>query len=133
MRDDHVPPQQGQPALVTALQHISGLIRKELQLARLEVAENLAKARTGAILIVVAVILAFVALSSLIEALTMGLIAAGMEPWLAALLVGAGLLILALVLALSAARLLKSVSAIPTETMNTVKKDIKTLKESLDD
>ena len=133
MKDDYTPPQGPQSALLAALQHISSLLRKELQLARLEISENLARARTGAILIVVAVILAFVGLSSLIEAVTLGLIAWGLEPWLAALLVGSGLILIALVLTLVASRMLKNASPVPTETINTVKRDMKTLKEGLND
>ncbi|MEM9755509.1 MAG: phage holin family protein [Pseudomonadota bacterium] len=78
---------------------ITTLLRKEFDLARSEVSENLNRAAFGAGLMVVAVVLALTALNVLAVAAVAALMSTGLDVIWATLAIGGGGLILAIILA----------------------------------
>ena len=100
---DTTPPQQPASRSTTdligdALSHVSSLVRKEVDLARAEVNENLNRAGVAIGLIVGAIVIALTALNVLAAALTAALTEAGIPAGWSALLVGVVLAIIAFVL-----------------------------------
>ncbi len=119
-------------SLITdALQHLSRLIRGEVELAKSEVSENIRRAVRGIAMLVVAVIVALVALNVLAGALVGWLVSSGMAPGWAALIVGGGALVVAIVLVLIGTSALKATSLAPTRATTNVRRDIETLKGSI--
>lgn len=116
-----------------ALTHVSSLVRKEVDLARAEVSENVNQAGTAIGLIVGALVIALVALNVLIAAVIAGLIEAGMEEGWAALLVGAVLAIIAYGLSSKGLKDLKLSSLAPTRTAKNIQRDADALKEAYND
>ncbi|MDQ1482563.1 MAG: hypothetical protein QOF35_639 [Actinomycetota bacterium] len=83
-----------------ATQDISSMVRSEVALAKAEMSGDAKKAGAGVALFVVAGVLGFLALVMLLGAAAFGLVAAGLAPWLAFLIVAGVLLLLGAVLAL---------------------------------
>ncbi|PRY70041.1 putative superfamily III holin-X [Glaciihabitans tibetensis] len=107
---------------------ISRLIRDELRAAQVELVEKLKGAGIGAGLVLGGAIVALYALGVLITTAILGL-ATVLAPWLAALIVGVMLLVVAGVLVLLGRNKLKTaVPPLPTESIDSVKEDIRTLK-----
>jgi hypothetical protein len=107
---------------------ISRLIRDELRAAQVELVQKLKGAGVGAGLLVGGAIVVLYALGVLIAAGILGL-ATVLAPWLSALIVGVVLLIVAGVLALLGRNKLKAaVPPLPTESIESVKEDIRTIK-----
>jgi Flp pilus assembly protein TadB len=76
-----------------ATHDISSIMRSEVALAKAEMRDDAKKAGAGAGMFVVAAVLAFLALILLLIAAAYGLVAAGLPPW-AAFLIVAGVLLL---------------------------------------
>jgi hypothetical protein len=107
---------------------ISRLIRDELRAAQVELVAKLKGAGVGAGLLVGGAIIALYALGVLIAAGILGL-ATVLAPWLSALIVGVVLLIVAGTLALLGRNKLKAaVPPLPTDSIESVKEDIRTIK-----
>lgn len=118
--------------LSDALNQVTRLVRGEMALAKAEVAQNLRAAVMGAILIVAAVILAFVALNVLAGALVAALAhVGGMGPGWAALIVGVVVLVVAGILAMRGAAALKPENLAPSRTVRNVQADAQTIKETV--
>lgn len=115
--------------LSDAIAHMSALVRKEVDLARAEVSENISRASVAIGLLAGALVIALTALNVLAAALVAGLVEWGMEPGWASLLVGLVLGALALVLALKAKNDLKLSNIAPTRTVKNVQRDAQALKE----
>ena|SRR5690554_4614448 len=116
-----------------ALNHVSALVRKEVDLARAEISENLNKAAVAVGLIVGAVIIALTALNVLSAALVAALTDAGLDAGWSALIVGAVLAIIAFVLVGKGVNDLKASSLAPTRTAKNVKRDAYAVKDAYDD
>lgn len=127
------PPDDERPlgALVSDLTaQLQALVRKEMELARAEVKEEVTKAAkgvgafgaAGAVAFIAAIVLASAAAWGLAEVLPAGL---------AFLVVGVALLIGAGVAARQGKAKLSEVSPVPQQTVETVKQDVETAKESL--
>ncbi len=116
-----------------ALSHVSALVRKEVDLARAEVNENLKSAGAAVGLIVGAVVVALTALNVLTAALVAALTEAGVPAGWSALIVGVVLAIIAYVMATKGTNDLKLSSLAPTRTAKNVKRDAQTVKEVYDD
>lgn len=114
-----------------ALGHVSGLLRKEVDLARAEVSENISHAAVAVGLIVGGVVFVLVALNVLSAALVAGLAEFGIEPGWAALIVGAVYLAIAIVLVRKGTSDLKAASLAPTRTAESVRRDAQALKETI--
>lgn len=127
-------PQKSASGLLTdALAHVSSLVRKEVDLARAEINENVSKAGTAIGLIVAGAIVALVTLNVLTAALVAALTEAGLAPGWAALLVGLILAVVAYFMASKGVNDLKLSSLAPTRTAKNVKRDAQTVKEVYDD
>ncbi|PVA11333.1 phage holin family protein [Pelagivirga sediminicola] len=116
-----------------ALNHVSALVRKEVDLARAEMSENLNKAAVALGLIVGAVIIALTALNVLSAALVAALTEAGIDAGWSALIVGAVLAIIAFVMVGKGVNDLKLSSLAPSRTTKNVKRDAHAIKDAYDD
>lgn len=119
--------------LTEALSHVSSLMRKEVDLARAEVNENLRHAGVAIGLIVGAVVVALTALNVLSAALVAALTEAGIPAGWSAVIVGVLLAIVAYVMVQKGRSDLKLSSLAPTRTAKNVKRDAQTMKEVYDD
>lgn len=115
------------------LEHVSTLVRKEVDLARAEISENLSKAGVAIGLLVGAAVIALTALNVLSAALVAALTEAGIEAGWSALIVGVALAIIAFALMSKGLSDLKLSSLAPTRTVKNVERDAKTVKEVYDD
>ncbi|MFG6518305.1 phage holin family protein [Sulfitobacter sp. 1A13496] len=119
--------------LTEALSHVSSLMRKEVDLARAEVNENLKHAGVAIGLIVGAVVVALTALNVLSAALVAALTEAGIAAGWSAVIVGVLLAIVAYVMIQKGTNDLKLSSLAPSRTAKNVKRDAATMKEVYDD
>ena len=119
--------------LTEALSHVSSLMRKEVDLARAEVNENLKHAGVAIGLIVGAVVVALTALNVLSAALVAALTEAGIAAGWSAVIVGVLLAFVAYVMVQKGTNDLKLSSLAPTRTAKNVKRDAATMKEVYDD
>lgn len=119
--------------LTEALSHVSSLMRKEVDLARAEVNENLKHAGVAVGLIVGAVVVALTALNVLSAALVAALTEAGIAAGWSAVIVGVLLAIVAYVMIQKGTNDLKLSSLAPSRTAKNVKRDAETMKEVYDD
>lgn len=119
--------------LTEALSHISSLLRKEVDLARAEVNENLKSAGVAIGLIVGAIVVALTALNVLSAALVAALTEAGIAAGWASLIVGVGLAIIAYVMIQKGTNDLKLSSLAPSRTAKNVQRDAQTVKEVYND
>lgn len=110
-------------------QHFGNLVHGEITLARAETAETIRGAIGAVAIIVVAVMLAQTALNVLAAALVAGLSGGVLPPAWSAVVVGAVLALVALVLLLKGVTLLRSANLVPERTVRNVQKDAETLKE----
>jgi hypothetical protein len=115
--------------LSDAIAHMSALVRKEVDLARAEVSENVSRAAIAIGMLAGALVIALTALNVLAAALVAGLTEWGMEAGWASLLVGVVLGAIALAMALKAKNDLKLSSIAPTRTAKNVQRDAQALKE----
>jgi membrane protein len=115
-------------------QQISTLLRDELRLAQAELQVKTKKGGIGVGLFGIAVVIAVFAIGSFIAAAILGL-ANTVDGWLAATIVGAGLLVLAGLVALTGKReVTAAVPPVPQEAISGVHKDIAAMRrESTND
>jgi hypothetical protein len=107
---------------------ISRLIRDEVRAAQVELVTKLKGAGVGAGLLAGGAVIALYALGVLIISAFLGL-ATVLAPWLSALIIGVVLLLVAGLLALLGRNKLKTaVPPLPTESIESVKEDIRTFK-----
>ncbi|HXO62418.1 MAG TPA: phage holin family protein [Candidatus Acidoferrales bacterium] len=110
--------------------NIQEIIRSEFRLAKAEVKEEASKAAPPLTMIVVGAAIGFYALGFLIFTLVMGL-ATVMATWLAALIVGAVLGLMALVMITTASKRLKQVNKVPERTIETMKENVQWAKNQI--
>lgn len=109
----------------------SQLIREELQLAKLELADKGKKAGLGVGLFGASAVVGAFALGALVAAAILGL-ATALQAWLAAVIVGVALLLVAAVAALAGKReTSQALPPAPTVTAHEVQADIAAVKEGL--
>ncbi|KIT17526.1 phage holin family protein [Jannaschia aquimarina] len=112
------------------LTHVSNLVRKEFDLARAEVNENLTRAGIAIGLLVGAVVVALVALNVLAAALVAAISALGLEPGWSAIIVGGGLAIIAFAMVAKGVNDLKLTSLAPDRTAKNIRRDADAVKET---
>src|SRR5262249_27685479 len=95
----------------------------ETQLARAELNEKLNEASSAIALLAGAAVLAIPALVILLQAAAIGLEEAGLDPAIAALIIGAAVFIIAVILAVVGLRRLKAERLTPTRTLRQLQKD----------
>jgi len=107
---------------------IIDLFRQEIESLKQELVSKAKNAGVGIGLLVAAGAFAFFLLGVLVAAAILGL-ATVFAPWLAALIVAGGLLIITAVLALvGISRLKKGIPPAPTETIESIKDDVRVIK-----
>ena len=120
------------PGLVSdVLTHVSNLVRKEVDLARTEVSENVTRAGIAVGFLVGALVIALVALNVLAAALVAALTALGLDAGWAAIIVGGVLALIAFLMVSKGIKDLKLSSLAPTRTARNVQRDAETVKESI--
>jgi len=128
------PPQKDEPSLGELFSEVTAklqqLVRKEMELARVETKEQIGRATKGAAAFGGAGVVGFVALILLAFAAAWGL-AEVVAPGLAFLIVGVVFLAVAAFLGLQGKAKLAKFSPVPTQTVETVKEDVETAKDSL--
>ena len=102
---------------------VTSLVRKEGQLARAEISEKATRALTGMAMILLGSVLLIPALTILLQAGIMGLIDAGTDPTIAALLIGGGALLIGMVIGLIGWSWVKPTSLVPDKTIDQLKRD----------
>lgn len=107
------------------------LVRGELMLAKAEATEGLKSAVGGMVKIAVAAIIALVGLNVLAGAAVAALAATGMGPAWAAVIVGAGLVVLALVLALAGRAALRLRGLLPDRAVRGLRRDAEAVQAGL--
>ncbi|WP_082538111.1 phage holin family protein [Angustibacter sp. Root456] len=106
---------------------LSSILRSEVALAKAELKADVKAAAIGGAMFAVAGVVAFLALILLLIAAAYGLVAAGLSPWLAFLIVAVVLLIITGVLALVGKSQIGRAGP-PERTVRTTKETVNTLK-----
>ncbi|MGB3554305.1 MAG: phage holin family protein [Jannaschia sp.] len=120
------------PGIVTdILGHVSNLVRKEVDLARSEVSENVQRAGVAIGLLVGAVVVALVALNVLAAALVAAITELGIESGWAALIVGVAFAVIAFAMVAKGINDLQASSLAPTRTVKNVQRDAEAVREAL--
>ena len=125
---DHAEPSTGE--LVKRLsEQVSVLVRDELKLAQLEMTRKGKQAGIGAGMFGVSGLVALYGAGCLLAGAILGL-SRVLEPWLAALIVGAALLLVSGIAAvLGKARLKKATPLVPAQATDSVKADVNEIRE----
>ena len=110
--------------------HVTTLVRREMELARAELGENLNGAMTAVGVIVAGVVFTLVGLNVIAAALVAALTAAGMHPFWSAVIVGGVALIAALIMIKGGMSKLKASSLAPTRTTENVRRDVSAIRET---
>jgi len=105
-----------------------GLAKDEMELAKWEVATKLKRAGVGVVFVAAAVVVAGFFFGALVAAAVLGL-AVALPPWLAALIVAGALVVVAGIFALVGVTFLKNaLPPLPTRSVESIKRDLKTIK-----
>ena len=107
------------------------LVRQEVQLAKAELTQSATEAARGIGMLVAGGAVAYAGLLFLLLAIVFGLIEAGWDPWLSALVVGLVVVVIGAVLVLRARESLKPANLAPRRTVETLKEDQEWAKEQI--
>jgi drug/metabolite transporter (DMT)-like permease len=110
---------------------VSALIRQEITLARTEAQEKVNQTMVAVMSIVAGALIAFAALIILLDALVYGLTEAGLERWLAALIVGVVVALIGFLLVRKGQSDLSASRLAPERTAANVRKDLNLVKEQV--
>ena len=126
------PRRPGVVTLVTAaIAQSADLVQTEFRLARAEISEKLAALRVGLAMMAVGAIFLIVALGMLLQALVSVLIASGISPPAAILLVAGGAAVIGLVLFLMGQKRLDPEELVPDRTLTSLSRDGRMMKETV--
>ena len=107
------------------------LVRQEVQLAKAELTQSATEAARGIGMLVAGGAVAYAGLLFLLLAIVFGLIDAGWDPWVSALVVGLVVVAIGAVLVLRARESLKPANLAPQKTVETLKEDAEWAKEQI--
>ncbi len=107
------------------------LLRQEVQLAKAELTQSATEAARGIGMLAAGGAVAYAGLLFVLLAVVFGLIRAGLEPWLAALIVGVVVVAIGAILLLRARASLKPANLAPQKTVETLKEDAEWAKEQV--
>ncbi len=124
----HPDPRQAPTLLVDVLRNFTSLMQTEMRLAKAEISDNISRAAVGVGLIIGAVILALTGLNVLAGALVSYLATTGLSAGTSALLVGGGVLLIAVVLVLVGKSRLSAKAMEPSHTLNNLQRDAAAVK-----
>jgi uncharacterized membrane protein YqjE len=113
--------------------YVGSLVRNEADLARTEIAENLKRAGASVGAMALALALAITGLNVLATSLVTLVVWAGLAPHWATLVVGAVLLLVALMVFNSAKSALHQIGIVPTRAAHNVLRDAAAIKDSFND
>ena len=107
------------------------LVRQEVQLAKAELTQSATEAARGIGMLVAGGAVAYAGLLFLLLAIVFGLIEAGWDAWLSALVVGLVVVAVGAILVLRARESLKPANLAPQKTVETLKEDAAWAKEQI--
>ena len=107
------------------------LVRQEVQLAKAELTQSATEAARGIGMLVAGGAVAYAGLFFLLLAIVFGLIEAGWDAWLSALVVGVVVVAIGAILVLRARESLKPANLTPRRTIETLKEDQEWAKEQI--
>ncbi|MDF3042689.1 MAG: hypothetical protein K0Q71_5395 [Thermomicrobiales bacterium] len=107
------------------------LVRQEVQLAKAELTQSATEAARGIGMLLAGGAVAYAGLLFLLLAIVYGLIEAGWDAWLSALIVGAVVVAIGAILVLRARESLKPANLAPQKTVETLKEDAAWAKEQI--
>ena len=107
------------------------LVRQEVQLAKAELTQSATEAARGIGMLLAGGAVAYAGLLFLLLAIVFGLIEAGWDAWLSALVVGVVVVAIGAVLVLRARESLKPANLAPQKTVETLKEDAAWAKEQI--
>jgi xanthine/uracil permease len=107
------------------------LVRQEVQLAKAELTQSATEAARGIGMLVAGGAVAYAGLLFLLLAIVYGLIEAGWDAWLSALVVGLVVVVIGAILVLRARESLKPANLAPRRTVETLKEDQEWAKEQI--
>jgi xanthine/uracil permease len=107
------------------------LVRQEVQLAKAELTQSATEVARGIGMLVAGGAVAYAGLLFLLLAIVFGLIEAGWDAWLSALVVGVVVVAIGAVLVLRARESLKPANLAPQKTVETLKEDAEWAKEQI--
>lgn len=109
----------------------ANLIRQELRLARTETEDKFHQSMSAFVAVIAGALLAFAALIVLLDALVFGLVEAGLERWLAALIVAGVVAAIGYLLVRKGQNDLSATRLAPERTVANVRKDLDLVKEQV--
>lgn len=112
-------------------QQVSTLVRREIDLARVEVTSSIGRMGRGAAMAGAGGALLYAGLLVLLAAAVLGLIEAGLDGWLAALIVGAIALVIGGVVTSVGVKQVQTTNVAPTQTAETVSENVEFVKETM--
>jgi Putative Actinobacterial Holin-X, holin superfamily III len=104
---------------------LSRLIRQEMELARRDLGSRVRQAGRGAGMVAAGGSLALGGLFVVLAAIVLALTALGMDPWLAALIVGAGTLVVGYLIVRAGLARVTRTSIVPAGAIESIKEDAK--------
>ena len=107
------------------------LVRQEVQLAKAELTQSATEAARGIGMLVAGGAVAYAGLLFVLLAIVFGLIEAGWDAWLSALVVGVVVVAIGAILVLRAREFLKPANLAPRRTVETLKEDQEWVKEQI--
>ena len=117
--------------LTAAMSQSADLVQTEFRLARAEVSEKMAALRTGLAMMAIGAIFLIAALGMVLQALVSVLIAEGVSPPVAILLVAGGAGVIGLVMFLMGQKRLAPDELVPERTLTSLSRDSRMVKESV--
>jgi Putative Actinobacterial Holin-X, holin superfamily III len=124
-------PRNAISAAADAFAQAADLVQFEFKLARAEVREKAAALQAGLILVVAGAVLITAALFLVLQTIVVGLVQAGMDPWLATLLVAIACIVVGGALVLSGRKRLDPAGLVPERTLGDLSRDSALVKEKL--
>ena len=110
---------------------VSTLVRKEIDLARVELTSNIRRFSRGAAMVAAGGVVLYAGLLVLLAAIVFALIAAGMDGWLAALIVAVVTLAIGGGLLWMGVKQIQNTEMAPKQTAETVQENVEFVKEQM--
>ena len=110
---------------------VSTLVRKEIELAKVEVTSGVGRAGKAAAMAGAGGAIAYAGMLVLLGAAVLGLIELGLDAWLAALIVGAVVLVIGGLITSMGVSRMRAVELAPKQTAETVRENVEFVKEQM--
>ena len=110
---------------------VSTLVRKEIDLARVEVTSSVGRMSRGAAMAGAGGAILYAGLLVFLLAIVLGLIQAGVDAWLAALIVAAVVVVIGAVVTSMGVKQMQATELAPKQTAETVRENVEFVKEQI--